>query len=479
MNTMKKLILPIIVFALVIGSCTDNLTSLNDNPKGASDVPGETLFSNAQVSLGTYLNSTNVNINIFKLMSQYWASTTYTTESQYELTTRSIPSNLWSELYRDVLKDLDAAATKINNNELLADGVKQNQLAKIEVLKVLTYYELVTIFGNIPYSEALDPENPQPKFDDQETIYNDLMSRLNAAISNFNTSAAGFGNADIFYNGDVANWVKLANSIKMRLGITIADVNSSAAQTAIEEASPNAFTSNDDNAIIPFQSAPPHTNPLWEALVQSGRNDYVPANTIVDKMNTLDDPRRPIHFTQYEGEYKGGVYGQNNDYSLFSHFGEIIKQPDFEGMIMEYAEVEFIRAEAAARGWNVSGTATNHYNNAIRADMEYWGVSDQDITDYLGQPNVVYDPTGDYKEQIGLQKYFGLYLQGLQGWTEYRRLDAPTLNGIATVGITEEDIPTRFTYPVDEQNLNETNYNEASSAIGGDELTTKLFWDVN
>ncbi|SHF31522.1 Starch-binding associating with outer membrane [Fodinibius roseus] len=477
---MKKLILPIFALVLVLSSCTDELTNLNEDPKGASEVPGETLFTNAQVSLGTYLNSADVNLNIFKLISQYWASSTYTDESQFELTTRSIPSNLWSELYRDVLNDLESSAQLIEEDELLNTDVKQNQLAQIEILETLTYYELINIFGNIPYTEALNADNPQPVYDDAEMVYMSLMDSLDTAIGNLNPSADGFGEADIFYNGDVGQWVKFANSLKMRMGITIADSHPDVAQAAVEEASPNAFTSNADNAVIPFVSAPPHTNPIWEAEIQSNRDDFLPANTLVDHMNNLEDPRRPILFTEYQGEYKGGIYGLNNTYANFSHFGQMVLEPDFEGMILEYPEVEFIRAEAIARGWNVSGTVTTHYNNAIRADMEYWGVSDADITSYLTQPNVIYDPTGDYREQIGLQKWLALYLQGLQGWTEWRRLDAPTLNGVAdpNVPITEDDIPTRFTYPVDEQNLNESNWEEASSAIGGDQLGTQLFWDV-
>ena len=487
MNTMRKLIIPLVLFALVLGSCEDELTSLNNNPKDPSNVPGETLFSNAQVSLGTYLNSPDINSNIFKLISQYWASTTYATESQYELTTRAIPSNLWEELYTDVLKDLDEAERLIQENQFIEESVKQNQLATIEVLKVMTYYELMTIFGDIPYSEALDPENTQPAYEDDQAVFQDLMSRLNTAIGNFNPAAESFGSSDVFYNGDVAQWVKFANSLKMRMGITIADVNPTAAQTAIEEASPNAFDGNADNAIIPFQSAPPHTNPLWEALVQSGRNDYVPANTLVDTMNAMDDPRRPIHFTQIEGEYVGGIYGTTNEYEDFSHFGSVIKQPAFEGMILEYAEVEFIRAEANLRGW-LTGTpaqAQIHYENAVRADMDYWGVSSSEADDYLAQVGgpAAFPITGTMEEQmnaVATQKWLGLYLQGLQGWTEWRRLDYPVLNvPPEPQGLTYQDIPSRFTYPVDEQNLNQSNYDAASQAIGGDLLTTQLFWDEN
>ncbi len=487
MNTMRKLIIPLVLFALVLGSCEDELTSLNENPKQPSEVPGETLFSNAQVSLGNYLTSSDINSNIFKLISQYWASTTYATESQYELTTRSIPSNLWEELYTDVLKDLDEADRLIEENQFIDEQVKQNQKAAIEVLQVLTFYELVNIFGDIPYSDALVAENTQPTYDAQTAIYSDLLTRLNTAIGNFNPSAGSFGSADVFYNGDVESWVRFANSLKMRIGITLAEADgelATAGQTAVEEASPNAFTSNADNAVIPFQSAPPWTNPIWEDLVQSGRNDYVPANTIVDMMNAVDDPRRPILFTQLEGEYVGGVYGTTNEYENFSHFcceNEFIKSPDFEGMILEYAEVEFIRAEAIERGWNVSGTAAGHYENAIRADMSYWGVEEQAIDAYLLQTDVAYATApGDFEEKIGTQKWMAFYLQGIQGWTEWRRLDYPILNvPPEPQGLTYQDIPSRFTYPVDEQNLNQDNYEAAAQAIGGDELTTQLFWDAD
>lgn len=487
---MRKLLLPILVLALVVGACTDDLTSLNEDPKGASDVPGDPLFSNAQMSFGTEITDPNVNSNIFMYMSQYWAATTYADESQYNLTGRAIPSTFWSELYRDVLNDLNRAAQLIDENELINETQKQNQLATIEVVNVLTYYHLVTLFGDIPYSEALDPENTQPAYDDQETIYADLMSRLNTAISNLDPSAAAFGDADIYYGGDVDAWIKFANSLKMRLAITIADVNPGDAQSAIEEASPNAFTSNADNATIDFTSAPPHTNPVWERLVQSGRNDYVPANTLISMMNNLNDPRRDIHFTQIGGEYEGGIYGESNDYSNFSHIvGPVIEQ-DFEGVLLEYSEVEFIRAEAKARGWlqGTAGTAEEHYNNAIAADMNYWSnaaggdaIGDGAITSYQTQTEVVYPSAGSLEEQLNAiaeQKWLALYMQGYQGYTEWRRLDHPTLNGISSVGITEDDIPVRWIYPVDEQNLNESNWESASSNIGGDEKSTLLFWDT-
>jgi hypothetical protein len=473
---MRKLTLSIFALCLVLVSC--DVTSLNQNEKEPTDVPADPLFTNAQVTLGNFIHETDVNDGIYKLMAQWWTTTTYTDETRYNLTGREIAGNVWTRFYRDILVDLKEAKTKVEANELLSEGVRNNKLASIEVLTVLTYSMLVNTFGDIPYSEALNFENTQPAYDDDQAVFMDLMSRLDTAIGMFDPSAAGFGGADVYYNGNIENWIKFANSLKMRMAITIADVNPEAAEAAIVEAAPNAISSNEENAMIPFTASPPHTSPVWEALVQSGRDDYIPAAPLVDRMNNLNDPRRPVFFTQVGGEYIGGEYGDSNDYTLYSHFSETIEAPDRPGMILGYAEVEFILAEAAARGFNVSGTAASHYNAAITADMEYWGVPDSEITDYLTQASVVYDPLGDFRQQIGTQKWIALFMQGLQGWTEFRRLGAPDLEApeFAANGI--EEVPSRFTYPIDEQNFNNASYSEAASAMGGDLLTTKIFWDV-
>lgn len=472
---MKKLILTAFSLVLVLSAC--ELTDLNENTKDPNEVPADPLFSNSQVAMGTFLHLTNVNNNIFKLMAQHWTTTTYDTEPKYEITKRNIPDNVWILLYRDVLADLKKAKEKIEANKFLKSGEKSNKLASIEVLNVLAYSSLVNIFGNIPYTEALDPENTQPSFDVDQTIYADLISRLNNALSSFDPSAQGFGSADVFYNGDIGKWIKFANSLKLRLAITIADANETAARKAIEEAAGNAFTSNADNALIPFKTSSPNTNPVWEALVQSGRNDYLPANSLVELMNSTEDPRRAVFFTKIDGKYLGGIYGVSNDYGSYSHFSEIVKKKDRPGMILGYDEVEFILAEAVARGFNVSGTVASHYKKGVRADMEYWDIPDSKIASYLSQKNVSFSTAaGTDIEKIARQKYYALFLQGLQAWTEVRRLDTPKLD--APEGAVVDELPSRFTYPSDEEILNQESYNAAVAEMGGDKLTTKIFWDI-
>jgi len=486
---MKKLFF-LILTVTVLASCSD-LTDLNKDPKNPAKVSGETLFSNAQKELGDFLSSTNVNINIFKLVSQYWTETTYTDEANYDLSGRQIPSNDWSILYRNVLKDLDQSSKLIADDNTIPAGVKQNEQACIEIMKVLTYSNMVNIWGDIPYSEALNIDNTLPKYDDGMSIYKDLVKRLDAAKNKLDPSNGGFGSADLIYgssSNSIEEWIKFANSIKLRMGITIADVDAQTAQQWIQDAAPNAFTSNDDNALIYYKPSPPNTNPLWEDLVQSGRADFVAANTVVDTMNAINDPRRGEYFTAKPDTtiFVGGYYAANNKYGNYSHPGDKVEEPTFPGIYMQYSEVAFIKAEAVERGF-LNGSAEQHYNNGIRASMEYWGVADQDIQDYLNQSDVAYNSApGDFKAKIGLQKWLALYLQGLQAWTEFRRLDNPTLNARYYYDRSgnlqqndQEDVPKRFTYPIKEQNVNTAQYNKASDAIGGDDVSTKLFWDVN
>ena len=487
---MRSLLIFTLLSVTVFASCESNLTDMNEDPINPEDAAASSLFSNAQASYSDFLQSPNVNLNDYKLHAQYWAQTTYPEESQYLLSLRDVPSNIWSEIYRDVLFDLDDAASKINNNEVMDQAVKNNQLAKIEIMKILGYSLLVKTFGDIPYDEALNPNNTLPAYDDEVYVYNNLITRLNDAIADLNPNAEGFsGNADLFYDGNINAWVKFANSLKLRMAITIADVASNLEglehdpETMIENAAPNAFTSNADNAMVSFQNIPPHASPIWEELVQSGRNDFVPANTLVDTMNGLGDPRRPSYFTQLGGEYVGGTYGYSNAYATNSHFTEEIKSETFPVVIMDYAEVQFILAEAAERGYDVSNSAADYYHEGIRASMQYWDVPSDDIEDYLDKSNIAYSSApGTWKEKIGLQKWLAHYLQGFQGWNTWRRLDTPEFNHPNPEVWSPDELPVRYFYPVDEQNLNTTAYENAQDNMGisGDEpMLHHLFWDVN
>jgi len=148
-------------------------------------------------------------------------------------------------------------------------------------------------------------------------------------------------------------------------------------------------------------------------------------------------------------------------------------------LLLDYSEVEFLLAEAAARNLTV-GDVTTHYNNAITASLSYWGVAGADITTFLAQPNVAYaTAAGDWKEKIGTQKWVALFNRGYDAWLEWRRLDAPTLVP-PTVTNQSYVIPKRLIYPVIEQQVNGANRDAAVAKLDGglDVAAARLFWDV-
>ncbi len=472
---MKKYILTLgLVFGLV-GCSDDYYESINTDQANPTDVPAEALFTSASISLGHQMINQNVNLNVFRFFTQYLTTTTYTDEPNYDLDTRNIPGNHWNRLYVRVLQNLKDAKEKVVANEdaTLPAAQKANQLAIIDVMEVYTWQILVDTFGNVPYTEALQGlENLFPKYDDSAFIYGDLMDRITNDINQMDVSFPGFNTGDIFYDGDVNMWKKMAASLKLRLAVQIMDVDPNASNYVQQALTAGVFNSNNDNFKIIYKEAAPYTNPVYEDLVLSGRTDYVPANTVVDYMKGLDDPRMPIYFSKLiDGEYVGGDYGTSNNYETHSHEGDIFFTPTMPGVLLDYAEVEFLQAEYYMKTGDATA-AKAHYEAGILASMDFWGVDSADAAAYVAAN--AWDGTD--KNQLALQFWIGMYNRGWEGWNVWRRLDSPVMNEAIDSG---EPVPTRYTYPLSESSLNPEAYGQAVSAMGGDTKTTKVFWDIH
>jgi len=473
---MKKIIF-LIVPVLFFASCTKNISRFNEETKRAANVPPGTLFSNASRNVSDALASASVNTNVFRFTVKHWAMAVYQDEAQYDFSTRNIPQAWWTTMYRDVLVDLAESRRLVSADATLLPGVKANQLAIIDLMQVYVYNILVNTFGDIPYTEALDPSNLFPKYDDAKTVYTDLLKRVADDIGKLNASSAGFSSSeDLVYKGSVAKWIKFANSMRMKMGMILADSDNATAKSNVEAADANAISSASDNALLVYLGSTPNTNPLYADIVLGGRGDYVAAEDLMNKLISLNDPRKPLYFgTNNAGQYVGGVVGKVNTYSDMSKPSTQVSAATAPLVLLDYVETEFYRAEAKERGYNVAGTAEQHYNNAIRASIIFWGGTDADADTYLAKPEVAYTTAGGtYKEKIGFQKWIALYNRPFEGWTELRRLDFPVLTPpVAAIS----GFPNRLQYPNNEQQLNGTNYTSAASKIGGDKVETKLFWD--
>ena len=473
---MKKiiyLVIPVLFFL----SCTKNISRFNEETKRAANVPPGTLFSNATRNVADALASASVNTNVFRFTVKHWAMAVYQDEAQYDFSTRNIPQAWWTTMYRDVLVDLAESGRLVSADATLIPAVKANQLAIIDLMQVYTYNILVNTFGDIPYTEALSATNLFPKYDDAKTVYTDLLKRVADDIGKLNASSAGFSSSeDLVYKGSVAKWIKFANSMRMKMGMILADSDNATAKSNVEAADANAISSASDNAQLVYLGSTPNTNPLYADIVLGGRGDYVAAEDLMNKLLSLNDPRKTLYFgTNNGGEYVGGVVGRVNTYSDMSKPSTQVSAATAPVVLLDYVETEFYRAEAKERGYNVAGTAEQHYNNAIRASIIFWGGTNADADAYLAKPEVAYSTaSGTYKEKIGFQKWIALYNRPFEGWTELRRLDFPVLTPPLAA---KSGFPNRLQYPNNEQQLNGTNYTSAASKIGGDKVETKLFWD--
>lgn len=476
----KKLFI-LVLFLGVMFSCTDDFTDMNTDTKNPSEVSADVLLTSAQIDIADQISSTNVNYNIWKLMAQYWTERSYRDEANYNIKSREIPEQIFRVYYAALLDLQDAAEIvgaeePVEPNLAYKEATKANQLAIIDLISVFVFQRLVDIFGDIPYSEALMEDNYTPVYDDAQTIYKDLIARAQADVAALDESGDSFGSADLIYSGDVASWKKFGYSLLVKLGIGIADGPlAELGQTTVEGAYAGVFESQSESAFFPYQSSLPYVNELYDDLVASGRSDFVMVTGMVNLMDSLADPRIDDYFDNLDGITTD--YGASGgSYSTKVHYDAALEEPDFPGFLMTYDEVQFYLAEAAAREWSVGADAETYYNAGVTASIEQWGGTEAEAATYLSAQ--AYD-AGNWKETIATQAWLAMYTRGFIGYTFYRRLDYPSVLVMPPsppTGVTS--IPTRFTYPSNEATLNPTNYAAAAAAIGGDELDTKLFWDI-
>ncbi|MGK4567160.1 SusD/RagB family nutrient-binding outer membrane lipoprotein [Flavobacterium sp. 3HN19-14] len=428
----------------------------------------------------------------FVFFSQYWAETTYNDETRYRLTTRAVPDNHWNNLYRNVLGNLASARDYITaetNPGDVSDAEwtlqQQNKQAIIEILQVYTFQVLVDTYGDVPYTDALQPATIKlPTYEDDAAIYPKLITRLDAALAQLTDGSASFANGEYLFDGDVATWKRFANSLKVKIGINLADVSPALAQSTVESGfNGGVITDNSQNASFNYPAAAPNYNPIYGELVASNRNDFIAANTFINALEAMGDPRIDVYFNPVAGSYIGGNYGfTNNPYAAFSQIDERFRKPDLPGQLFEATEMNFYLAEAAARGYAVGGSAEDYYNAAIRASFEFWGLTPAQADTYLTKPTVAYATAdGDFKQKIGMQAWYALYNRPFESWTSYRRLNYPALAAPSNaVALADGEVPKRLNYPVNERTVNGDNYNAAVEAIGGtDRLSGHVFWDVN
>ncbi|MBC9931258.1 SusD/RagB family nutrient-binding outer membrane lipoprotein [Chitinophaga qingshengii] len=469
------------------------LDDINHDPTKPTTAEPQYLLAGAQKATMDLLYSGLQNGYIAMHYAQYWSANSRTDDSRYKLDEGN-NSTMWNNLYRISLNNLETIVRQNSTKPATPELAVQTAVARVSSCWI--YQILADAYGNVPYSSTfqLDAGNLKPAYDDAKGVYTHLLDTLQAQIGILEGNKGVVAKGDAIYQGSSEKWAKLAHSLMLRIAIRMADADGAKAKQIIEAHYQQAFSSNDDNAQLVYLNAAPNKFPFNDS--EREIPDFFVSATMMDYMQSTNDPRLPIYARPSKDDkaLKGMPYGWASADATrpspghFSYPGVQIYSATMPGILMNYAEVEFILAEAAARGMNV-GEAATHYTNGIKASVDYWkkltnsnGITDAMVDQFLAK--VPYS-AADWRNVIGTQKWLALYPQGFQGWFERTRLNFKKPGGqdlfIAPVSGSMDAsapfVPYRLTYLVTEQSQNQAAYNDAAKAIGGDQKGTKLWYN--
>jgi hypothetical protein len=468
--------------ALALGAagCDQGLTDLNRNPNQPETAAAEYLFTNAVEAAVGRATGSGLNLDLTGLWVQHYSESRFSEEDKY-IVGESPISGHWTGFYAGPLQDL---------NEVVAKGQAEgrpNIQAMGMIMRAWTFHVVTDLWGDVGYSQALrlrdDPQSGNfVEYDPQSEIYAGLLTELRSAAGMLTASGARMGAADLLYRGDTEQWRRFANSLRLRMAMRMSDVAPGPAAAEFADAlSDGVFTSNADNAVLWYLANGTNEHPIY-AYESIPRVDHHISKTLVDSLNSLMDPRLPFYAKPTAaGTYRGDVHGSDADVALntISRVGEWFARADAPSYVMTYAEVLFLQAEAAARGW-ITGDAAALYRAAIRAHMTQFNIQGDAFSDipataidaYLNQPKVAYAGL----PSIGLQKWIALYGNGPEAYAEWRRTGYPAL-APGPNAANDRLIPRRLRYPVAEQSLNTAALNEATQRQGGAGLNDHVWWD--
>ncbi len=476
----------LLVLTLIVVSCTDDFDEINTDPNNPTSVPAENLFTQAQFSLVDEMWGRALNFEYAMLMVQHFAQVEYAEDSRYNQSNSTF-NTPWVTLFagnQDTQSDgglanVQEAMELTMEDPNINEAQRNNRLAQLGIMRAWTFQIITDVWGDVPYSEALQPnEFPFPAYDPQENIYSGLLAELDEALGRISTSESGFASGDVLFGGDMASWGRFGNSLKLRMGMRISDVDATLASTVVSEAMSSSLGligNNEQNAVFVFNSDQRLANPFYVDNVINNRDDFAVSEILISRMESANDPRLSAYaLRNTNDEFVGMPYGLTDAdafalNTVTSRPNGSIREATAPATLLSYAEVEFLRAEAIQRNFT-TGDASQSYANAIEASMKQWGISDQSAIDsYLAAHP--YD-AANFKESIGYEKWIALYTQGVEAWAERRRLDAPSLP-VPEAAVLDM-IPVRAFYPAVEQEANATNLD----AVGFNNQTTKVWWDV-
>ena len=487
-----------ILMVLLLGSgCKKNLTELNVNPNDPLTTnPGYLLRYALQQGMGNY----NSDVTVQQWSVENWVmfmASRGGPEPGKEYIMPSGKDALWTEQYSQALSNTQAIINLIGD-----DPERVNLLAVAQIWKVYLFQRITDLWGDMPYSEALEgitELNFTPVYDPQQQIYMDMLSSLKSAVALFDLQKPFYQpDADLIYQGDINHWIAFANSLRLRLATHINVVDPETYRSELQDlASKPLISSNGESAIFPYNSVV--KTPLYETMY---RGESVvqnnPSKFLCDLLVQSNDPRTrlilekaPLSFLPVFPPYNGvpnlvpdndpvwNNYNKDGDWGDISRIGSWYLRDATPGVIMSYAEVCFLKAEGALRG-AFPGDADALMKEGIRADIEFYrdfGTDGYAIGSDTVETYLAALPPTDL-EAIITQKWISFVFEnGYEAWGDYRRTGYPVLLHYDGSPVDRSSVPARLTYPYREYTLNQANYNAAIANQGPDNEWTRVWWN--
>ncbi len=510
---------------LLLTSCDKGFEEMNKNPNSFSDPVISNLFSTVIVrhtqNNGQILDAECKQAGCWV---QYFASlTTVEWYGDKYLWRAGYYDRFFQNAYRTELKELMQVLDATKDDPAMINYYSIARIFRVEIL-----HRVTDLYGDVPYSEAglgyLEGIY-KPKYDKQADIYADMLKELDESAAALDASKASYGAADFLYNGNVAQWKRYAYSLMLRLGMRLTKVDINAAETWVKKAiAGGVMQSNDDIAKLVHTSASSTNWNTISQVLQGGEGVPISAKgkgimklnqTIIDYLKNTNDPRLPFFATLWQGnadisqlptysakDLQKGLPGGNDQVTIknvipnwtsdmLAEFSEpnlnTVANLSTPTIFQSYAEVEYLLAEAALRGWTADDPKT-HYENGVRAAIGMQSIYPNGVSAataaaqadaYLSENPYTGGTFDQQMEQIHTQFWVSMFTaENMEEYANWRRTGYPRLTPYnypanETGGV----IPRRSRYPTIETSLNTDNYNAAVQQQGPDLFTTRMWWD--
>ena len=514
----------VIASLFVVQACNkDALVDLNKDPNSVSDIDMSYLLSLATLRIGGEYENTRANMLYSATLIQHTASLAgYFSGDKYFYNAQY--SGAYMERhFTDVIRLYSEVITKTAKDPNLA-----NVNAIATILRAYDMHRMTDLYGDIPYTQAgyglYGEENWFPKYENQKDVYAAIVRDVKTARDKLSATAKNLGVQDVVYGGDVAKWKKFANALLMRVGMRMQKKDETGGKAIFIEAfNSGTFASNADNGYTKYLNGPNGVNRnglndgYWNTYKYS--KDCKISKTFIDWMKANNDPRLMIVSGGTGDPEKSSTWnvdpaaqkGMPNGYTsstilegnvltadekatfntagtankMFSMLN--LKYLDWEDpyALITFAETELMTAEAAVRGW-ITADATARFTSGVTAAINAWTAFDPsfarpaaDVTAYITARGFAAASNTDKLRLIGEEYWAATWLNDIESYSNWRRTGFPALTPTKDPNRYKQinEIPRRLIYWESEISSNPANYKAAVDRMGGDEFTTKVWWD--